>query len=635
MRGLLFCIILLSAAINFVVAQPYTSSPTALFSVPERSGCAPFTVQVNAPSCGVCDIRYSETDVLETFQTSNGVHTYTQPGIYTILLVSGTDNETLTVEVLENTSPKFQIAQCGGNQVSVKILETVYDSYVINYSDGGSATVIPNGTNNHLFTDGSGTKTVTVRGRHTGALDNCNASSQQVTVGTPITAVTINKLTVLDNTSVKLEFNAQPNIQYRIEVSINGSPTFQQVKSLVYATGDNDAGIDTIRNNIRPDDNFYCFRIGTYNPCTNVTSYSNTICSANMDLTVADNENKLNWITSSSGVPSFQVTKLTVPANSSLTFAVGGTTYDDSDIICGTEYCYTLLTNYNNGSQSVSLTKCGVAFSTTAPSAIENASSQVNTDGVSLQWFATAPFTPATFSIFKSQGNAFLLLTTTDQLTLDDLTYRTDEQSCYQVSYVDICGNQSPRSNDICPIVLSGTLLDDNSIKLDWTEYGGWKDGVQQYVIEKYDAQGNLLESIPVNSSLTYTDATEDLLQQVYVYIVKAAPVNGTLPLSNSNTIIIIKNPNLFHPTAFTPNGDALNDIFNVYGQYISGFEMQIFNRWGELMFTTTDLDVGWDGTFKGTEMPEGTYTFTANITDLAGRTFKKSGSILLLKRRK
>ncbi len=425
MRGLLVCIALLGAAINFAAAQPYTSSPgdpAAVFSVPQRSGCAPFTVQVSAPSCGVCDIRYSDTDNFEQFQISNGIHTYTQPGIYTILLVSGTANETLTIEVLDNTLPKFQVARCGGNQASVKILENVYDSYVINYSDGGSATVAPNGTNNHLFTDGAGTKTVTVRGIHNGAEDNCNSSSQQVTVGSPINAVTINKLTVLDNSSVKLEFNAQPNIQYRIEVSINGSPTFQQVKSIVYESGEPDAGIDTIRNNIRPDDNYYCFKIATYNPCTNATAYSNTICSANMDLVVADNQNNMSWVTSAVGTPSFQITKLTVSTNSSLTFTVPGTSYADADVVCGTEYCYTLLSNYSNGSQSVSLTKCGVAFSTTTPSAIEDISSQVNGDGVSFQWFATTPFTPAISSVYKSVGSTFQLLTPTDPLTLDDVT---------------------------------------------------------------------------------------------------------------------------------------------------------------------------------------------------------------------
>jgi gliding motility-associated-like protein len=51
-------------------------------------------------------------------------------------------------------------------------------------------------------------------------------------------------------------------------------------------------------------------------------------------------------------------------------------------------------------------------------------------------------------------------------------------------------------------------------------------------------------------------------------------------------------------------------------------------------MFYTTDLSSdGWDGTYKGNPMPEGTYVFTAKITDFAGRTFDRSGTIVLLRK--
>jgi gliding motility-associated-like protein len=99
--------------------------------------------------------------------------------------------------------------------------------------------------------------------------------------------------------------------------------------------------------------------------------------------------------------------------------------------------------------------------------------------------------------------------------------------------------------------------------------------------------------------------------------------------------LVVTKSPNLFHPSAFTPNGDNLNDIFDVYGQFITDFEMNIFNRWGELLFTTSTLGQGWDGSYKGNTMPEGTYTFVAKITDHIGRTFKKSGTVVLLRKQK
>jgi gliding motility-associated-like protein len=129
-------------------------------------------------------------------------------------------------------------------------------------------------------------------------------------------------------------------------------------------------------------------------------------------------------------------------------------------------------------------------------------------------------------------------------------------------------------------------------------------------------------------------ESQDDLLNQSYRYIVKANSAETGLPQAVSNPVIVTKRSNIFYPTAFTPNGDNLNDLFNVFGQYIVTFEMNIFNRWGELVFNSTALDLGWDGTFRSNPMPEGTYTFVAEITDRAGRSYKKSGSVLLLRKR-
>jgi gliding motility-associated-like protein len=152
--------------------------------------------------------------------------------------------------------------------------------------------------------------------------------------------------------------------------------------------------------------------------------------------------------------------------------------------------------------------------------------------------------------------------------------------------------------------------------------------------VEKYSVQGQLLQTFNAGISTFFTDDSQDLSRQIYVYVIKAISVEAGLPIAASNPITIIKNPNLFYPTSFTPNGDNLNDVFNVFGQYIQAFEMNIFNRWGELLYTTTILDQGWDGNYRGNPMPEGTYAFVADITDLAGRNFKKSGSVVLLRKR-
>lgn len=65
-------------------------------------------------------------------------------------------------------------------------------------------------------------------------------------------------------------------------------------------------------------------------------------------------------------------------------------------------------------------------------------------------------------------------------------------------------------------------------------------------------------------------------------------------------------------PSAFTPNGDGLNDVFRVLNTYnLLVDQMTIFNRWGEIVFSAPNGTDGWDGTFKGREQPLGTYVYS------------------------
>jgi gliding motility-associated-like protein len=622
--------ILLLTVTTAGVAQ-YTSTPQGTFTVDQIRGCAPFTINLDAPTCDGsvgCDVDYEGNNVFQSVILAS-THTYNTAGVYTIRLVRGAQIDNIQVEVFENTPPGIQVSSCGGNKVSVSVLDTNYDQYAIDYDDGTAEVTIPaNSSNQHTYPS-SGPRTISVRGKNFNSLDNCNSVSETVNVLQTLPTPVITTLEVIDNTSIRLAFNGQPNIRYKLEIAINNSSTFQQIKTLFGTT------VDTVKN-LKPDDNVYCFRIGAFDPCNNQTFYSNTICSANFDLTVLNNENVLTW-TTSAGATAISSQQLEItPTNSgtSLTIANANSPYSDTNIICGTEYCYQLTIFYTNNSQSVSLTKCGTAISTDIPDPITNISAIVGDPGVNLQWLAETGFTPDTFSVFKSTDDTYNFLTKTAELTVDDELYTPESESCYKITYIDVCGNESDFSLEACPIVLAADLTSANEVVLNWSAYNGWTNGVASYLVDKYDENGTLLETIDVGAVTTYTDATQDLINQVYTYVVRAQANDAGVAQSVSNPVTIVKDPNLFYPTAFTPNGDSLNDIFNVFGQYISSFQMDIFNRWGELMYTTTDLEKGWDGKFKGIDMPEGTYTFVAKITDFAGRDFKKSGSILLLKKK-
>ena len=101
----------------------------------------------------------------------------------------------------------------------------------------------------------------------------------------------------------------------------------------------------------------------------------------------------------------------------------------------------------------------------------------------------------------------------------------------------------------------------------------------------------------------------------------------------NSDSINIGECPVfIWFPNAFTPNSDGLNDTFHPIGTGIEKFSMQIFNRWGTMIFETSSLGIGWDGTYKGSLCPEETYVFKASYEISGGEVKKVTGTITLLR---
>lgn len=85
-------------------------------------------------------------------------------------------------------------------------------------------------------------------------------------------------------------------------------------------------------------------------------------------------------------------------------------------------------------------------------------------------------------------------------------------------------------------------------------------------------------------------------------------------------------------PNAFTPNGDGLNDVVRIEGKGIIELDFRIYNRWGELVFRTTDQAIGWDGFYKGVPQEMENYTFTAEVTLINLNKINLKGNITLLR---
>jgi gliding motility-associated-like protein len=85
-------------------------------------------------------------------------------------------------------------------------------------------------------------------------------------------------------------------------------------------------------------------------------------------------------------------------------------------------------------------------------------------------------------------------------------------------------------------------------------------------------------------------------------------------------------------PSAFSPNGDGINDLFLVRGFGISKMTLRVFNRQGLMVFETTSQSVGWDGTFKGIAQPMDAYAWTLDLEYFNGEKVRKKGDVTLLR---
>lgn len=618
----------------------YVSTPEGIFSTQEIRGCAPFTVELQVPTCDGsigCEKKFDQsfpsTSTIEQSDVASRTFTYTEAGTYTISVYRGDASHTdvLTVTVFENIQPEVEISNCGANVVSLHIADDNYDFYDVNFGDGTVLTGLASGARQQHPYGSDGSKTVTVEGYNVASAKNCEPEQINLEVA-DLVMPSITELQVLDESSIQLDYQVQPFVQYRLEIRQNNNSNFQQVRSFVTSAGT--TTISETIGSLNTESNFYCFRLSAVDACSGATIPSQIVCSARTDLAISNNQNRFSWVTNTSGTSDIEVEE-TLPGGGIVRTSTTGNSYINTAVSCGQEYCYRLIMEYPGGERSISSQKCGVAISKDTPPAIENLTTVTLDNGVTLDWLQPDNFTPDFFTISRSGKDVFLPIETTNQYTFTDASYNAESSFCYKVSYTDVCGNKSSEGVVACPIVLTASLTDANDISLSWSEYNGYASGLGRYVIEKYPLNGPLLQSIDVAPGVaTYLDEEENLDVQAYTYIVKGVASGVALPPSVSNPVIVIKNPNLIHPGAFTPNGDALNDIFTVQGYYIAEFEMDIFNRWGELMFTTNNMANGWDGNYKNNPMPEGTYTFVANIIDDVGRTFKRSGTLVLLRKK-
>lgn len=93
---------------------------------------------------------------------------------------------------------------------------------------------------------------------------------------------------------------------------------------------------------------------------------------------------------------------------------------------------------------------------------------------------------------------------------------------------------------------------------------------------------------------------------------------------------IICGEPEVFLPTAFTPNGDGLNEVLFLRGRNVKDMELAIYDRWGKLMFETNDQSVGWDGTYNGVPVEPAVFVYYYEVFCIDDQRIFRKGNITI-----
>ncbi len=139
---------------------------------------------------------------------------------------------------------------------------------------------------------------------------------------------------------------------------------------------------------------------------------------------------------------------------------------------------------------------------------------------------------------------------------------------------------------------------------------------------------GDGITSSIQNPTHVYTTASNYLIIQMVS--------NNYSCIDSAITNLIIKEslkilpPKL--PTAFSPNGDQMNDIYYPRGGPFKNIDFRIYNSWGKQIFSTTEIDKGWDGTYKGIEQQIGVYVWTISAITIDGKSYVKTGDVTLIR---
>lgn len=253
-----------------------------------------------------------------------------------------------------------------------------------------------------------------------------------------------------------------------------------------------------------------------------------------------------------------------------------------------------------------------------------------------IEWEPSPSPNPGFYELYRSTTSAgsedrlISKLNERDSIVKDFNALVDSHDYYYTLVFRDSCGIPYPHLNYGRSINL-GVENDLRYPKLTFNSYEGWDSGVRNYQVQWRAAGSNNFRPVKEINGSPFKDSLTREFGNPYCYRVVARKKGSPTIVSASNESCVNSESRIFVPSAFSPNDDGENDRFRPKGSYVIDYNLQIYSRWGELIFESNDRYKAWDGTYKGEKAPTGVYQYVLEITGTEGVITKK-GTVTLIR---
>jgi len=655
-----------------VFAQGVCDIPTGVekggFTFEDKSTvCIGQTVKLKDNSGGT-DVKYifgytgqPASQLSSILSQPNLDYKFPAAGQYTVLQYGKKNGKDMyfcdVVTVRKDTEPEFTNSACNERLVIdiPKVRSNDFDYYKIGWGDGSSTTTLIGATlplsekHDYLTYPPNRIIKISVEGFYTNTISCQGATTRDVPLDGGSNYPKIETLEMSsDSKQATITFKGASKgyqLYQRSATSdyVNEPPFMKDVQPGTYKVN----LVDTVQSCFKVFRLFYGCKEG-----------SGEVCTTKLDVKAVEKNNILKWQNHPFGektkTTTYDVQVIVNSVSTTIkkeekggaltTINPTGNPYIDVPVDCTKEYCYQVVNRVQGTidygkipyeSTSISPKRCinrkdvvADAMTESIVSVKDNNQVEINITDNSSPWSLKRK----EFLYYKFENNLLEKINfgTLNKQYTDASADASKKSYCYKVAFIDECGSTSAASPALCTIFLDQVA----GGNLEWTNNSPFGNAnISRFEIQSFNEQTNVpkLEATKNFNETSYAPNLEDFEFEAK-YIIKATSANGNASFSNTYTIPI--EVKLFLSDAFSPNGDNINDALTIKGstKRITSFEIQIYNRWGIPVFTSTDPTKTWDGKFQDSYAPSDTYSFKINAKLNDGKELTKSGKFLLLR---